>query len=75
MPDEEAIIRTLENEFPAISSEAFAAARERVLASGQSVLQAENGVIYEVFPDGRKIERKRIEPPTKVTRGSKITIR
>jgi len=34
-------IQQLENQFPAISGSAFADARERVLASGQSVLQSE----------------------------------
>lgn len=51
-------IQKLENKFPEVSSSAFAAARERVLASGQSVLQSQDGVIYEVFPDGRRVEVK-----------------
>ena len=42
---------------------AFAAARDRVLASGQSVLQSEGGFIYRVFPDGRKELVKQIDPP------------
>lgn len=73
MSDQE--IQKLENQFPAVSGSAFAAARERVLASGQSVLQSEDGVIYEVFPDGRKELVKRIEPPTSVTPGAKYTIK
>jgi hypothetical protein len=48
-------IQKLESQFPAISGSAFAAARDRALASGQSVLQSQDGVIYEVFPDGRKV--------------------
>jgi len=68
-------IQKLESQFPPISGSAFAAARERVLRSGQSVLQAENGVIYEVFPDGRRVERKRIEPPTQFSVGSVFTIK
>jgi hypothetical protein len=75
MQDQEKDIELLENEFPALSSSAFAAARERVLASGQSVLQSENGFIYEVFPDGRRILRKTIEPPIFVVPGQKIIIR
>jgi len=63
-------IQKLENEFPALSGSAFAAARDRVLQSGQSVLQSENGVIYEVFPDGRRKEVKKIEPPTHFVTGS-----
>ncbi len=68
-------IQQLESQFPAVSGSAFAAARERVLASGQSVLQSENGFIYEVFPDGRRVAVKQIEPPTQVVSGSIYTIR
>jgi hypothetical protein len=68
-------IQNLESQFPSVSSSAFAAARERVLASGQSVLQSHDGVIYEVFPDGRRVEIKKIEPPTQFVSGSIFTIR
>ncbi len=68
-------IQRLENQFPPVSGTAFAAARERVLASGQSVLQSQDGIVYEFFPDGRKVEVKKIEPPTPVVSGSIITIR
>jgi hypothetical protein len=68
-------IQILENQFPAVSGAAFAEARGRVLASGQSILESKDGVIYEVFPDGRRIEVKRIEPPTPVVAGSVLTIR
>jgi hypothetical protein len=75
MSDQEKNNELLENQFPAISGSAFAAARERVLASGQSVLQSEHGNIYEVFPDGRRNLVKTIEPPTFVVPGRRITIR
>jgi hypothetical protein len=68
-------IQKLESQFPAVSGSAFAAARKKVLESGQSVLQSEGGIIYEVFPDGRKIEVKQIEQPTPVVAGSIYTIR
>lgn len=68
-------IQQLESQFPLVSGSAFAAARERVLASGQSVLQSQNGVIYEVFPDGRRVEVKKVEPPTEVKAGVVYTIR
>ena len=68
-------IQQLESEFPAVSGSAFAAAREHVLESGQSVLQSQDGVIYQVFPDGRKEAVKKIEPPTQVVSGSVFTIR
>ena len=74
MPDQENNMQKLENQFPAISGSAFAAARAQVLASGQSVLQSEQGVIYEVFPDGTRRRVKEIEPPIPVVRGSKIQI-
>jgi len=67
-------IQNLENQFPAASGSAFAAAREQVFASGQSVLQSKQGVIYEVFPDGTRKRVKDIEPPTPVMPGRKITI-
>ena len=74
MPDQENDMQKLENQFPAISGSAFAAARAQILASGQSVLQSEQGVIYEVFPDGTRRRVKDIEPPIPVVRGSKIQI-
>ena len=51
------------------------AADEKVLASGESVLQSEGGFIYRVFPDGRKELVKQIEAPTPVTPGTRFTIR
>jgi hypothetical protein len=64
-------IQNLESQFPAVSGSAFATAREQVLKSGQSVLQSENGVI----PDGRRVEVKKIEPPTHFKTGSTFTIK
>lgn len=75
MADQTNNIESLETQFPAVSGSAFTAAREQVLASGQSVLQSEQGVIYEVFPDGRRVQVKKIEAPTPVVSGSKINIR
>lgn len=68
-------IQKLESQFPAVSGSAFAAARDRVLASGQSVLSSEDGAIYEIFPDGRRLLVKHIEPPTQFQPGSIFTIR
>jgi hypothetical protein len=75
MPIPENEIEILESQFPLVSGQAFAAARERVLASGQSVLQSEGGAIYRVFPDGRKELVKQIEAPTPVTPGTTFTLR
>jgi hypothetical protein len=46
-PKSEAELQLLESRFPSVSGSVFAAARERVLASGQSVLQSEGGSIYD----------------------------
>ena len=73
-PKSEAELQLLESRFPAVSGSVFAAARERVLASGQSVLQSEGGSIYEVFPDGRKVFVKAVEPPIRVTSGRKFSL-
>ena len=75
MANEKNNLEVLENQFPAVSGSAFAAARDQVLASGQSVLQSEQGFIYEVFPDGRRVLVKTIEPPSSAEPGSKINIR
>ncbi len=74
MADQENNIEILESQFPSISGSAFAAAGEQVLASGQSVLQSEQGYIYEVFPDGHRVRVKKIEPPIPVVSGRKITL-
>jgi hypothetical protein len=68
-------IQKLESQFPAVSGSAFAAARGQVLASGQSVLQSEDGFIYEVFPNGNRKLVKEIEPPIQFAFGQVFTIR
>lgn len=75
MAVEDKDIETLESQIPKLAASAFAAARERVLASGQSVLQSEYDSIYEVFPDGRRVLVRRIEPPIVALPGMKFTIR
>jgi hypothetical protein len=67
-------LERLEGLLPPASGVAFAAARERVLASGQSLLQSEGGIIYEVFPDGHRRFVKAIAPPITVVSGSKIIL-
>lgn len=74
MSDEEKAIQSLETKFPTLSGSAFVAAREQVLASGQSVLQSENGFIYRVSPDGLKVLVKQVEPPTEVVSGTRYSI-
>ena len=75
MSDQEKKIVELETLFPTASGVTFNEALNQTLASGQSVLQSDQGVIYEVFPDGTRKRVKEIEPPTTVELGKKIVIR
>jgi hypothetical protein len=68
-------IQQLENQFPAVSGSAFPAAWQRVLDSGQSVLQSQDGTIYEVFPDGHRVAVKQVEPPSHFASGSVFILR
>ena len=74
MSDDEKNLRLLESQLPLVSGSAFAEARLQTLAAGQSVLQTEDAVIYEVIPDGSRIERKRIEPPRRYVKGTVIDL-
>jgi len=74
MPLTEEEIDTLEARFPLLADVAFARARDEALAAGLSVLEAENGVIYEQFPDGRRIPIKRIAPPVHYPPGTVFRI-
>jgi len=69
MLDLEDELDQLEKEFPAKADEAFAKARAQALAAGLSVLEAEDGFVVRVHPDGRKEKVKQIEPPIQARRG------
>lgn len=73
MSDEE--IQKLESQFPALSGEAFAAARQQALDAGLSVVESENDCLYEIFPDGRRTFVKKISPPTLLWAGSVYEIK
>jgi len=75
MSEDEKNLRFLESQLSLVSGSAFAEARRQTLAAGQSVPQTEGAVIYEVFPDGSRIERKRIEPPRHYAKGTMIELR
>jgi hypothetical protein len=75
MADQENSIRDLESKFPAMSGIAFTVACQQALASGKSVLQTDQGVLYEIFPGGRRRRVKDIEPPTPVELGQKRILR
>ncbi len=70
MSEDEESLRFWESRFAFISGAAFFEARRQTLAAGLSVLESQNGVIYEVFPDGTRIERKRIEAPKRFAKGT-----
>jgi hypothetical protein len=70
MSDQEKEIQALEDQFPALAASAFAAARESALSAGHSVVESENGRLYEVFPDGNRVLIKKIAKPKRVVRGS-----
>ncbi|MGD0959496.1 MAG: hypothetical protein ABSB19_06790 [Methylomonas sp.] len=59
-------IEFLENHIPDIADAAFKQAYWQALATGSSVLVAEDGQIIEVFPDGGRKVIKQIAKPTKV---------
>lgn len=67
-------IEQQEADFVNRSDEAFHAAYKQAMAAGISVLMAEDGVIYEIFPDGRKIKQRTIAKPTSRPKGTKIRL-
>ena len=71
MPIQEEAIQYLEAHIPELAESAVTQAYWQALADGSSVLESENGVIYEVFPDGTRNILKTIEPPTPVSIGEK----
>lgn len=71
MSIQEEAIQYLEAHIPELAESAVTQAYWQALASGSSVLESENGVIYEVFPDGTRKPVKTIEPPTPVPVGEK----
>lgn len=75
MSDPEKTMIYLEEQIPALSASAVTVAYLQTLASGQSVLESDNGGIYEVFPDGTKRLVKQIPAPTPVEVGRKLRIR
>ncbi len=75
MPISEESIRFLEEHIPELAQSAATQAYWQTLASGNSVLQSENGVIYEVFPDGTRTIVKKITPPTPVKVGEKRVLK
>lgn len=66
MKPSEEIVDHLEAHVPKLAHAAVTQAYCEALAAGHSVLIAEDGVIYEVFPDGTRKAVKHTEPPVAV---------
>jgi hypothetical protein len=71
MPTSEKSMQFLEEHIPELAQSAVTQAYWQTLASGNSVLQSDNGKIYEVFPDGTRTLIKTVTPPTSVSPGEK----
>lgn len=74
MTEQKDDIEFLEEHIPELAEAAVTQAYWQTLASGSSVLESDNGVIYEVFPDGTRKAVKTIEPPIPVVKGEKRLI-
>jgi hypothetical protein len=70
----EKAIDYIEQHLPELMATATKQAYWQTLASGNSVLIAENGKLMRVQPDGTKEYIEDLEMPLKVKKGSKITI-
>jgi hypothetical protein len=64
-------IQYLEKHIPELAESAVTQAYWQSLAAGNSVLESENGIIYERFPDGSSKMVKKIEPPMIVAIGAR----
>ena len=74
LPIDEQQMERLESNFPAASGVAFANAYQQAIHAGLSVLVSDNGVIFEVFPDGTRKRIKTIAPPSATRPGQKLTL-
>ena len=64
-------IQYLEEHIPELAESAVTQAYWQSLAAGNSVLESENGIIYERFPDGSSKMVKEIQPPTPIAIGAR----
>lgn len=74
MSDEERALEELELELPRKAGAAFAQAYREALAAGYSVVVADTGGLYEVFPNGERRFLKAIEMPTPMKAGQPLSI-
>jgi hypothetical protein len=75
MSTPEKTMQYLEEHIPELAESAITQAYWQTLASGNSVLESENGVIFEVFPDGKRKIIKTTPPPTSISIGEKRILR
>ena len=67
--------KTQEEDIPYLAVEAIKEAFKAALQAGKSVLIADEGVLYEIFPDGTRTPIKPLKAPTPIRRGQTATIR
>ena len=75
MPIDEETMRFLEEHIPEMANSAAKLAYWQALASGSSVLECADGVLYETFPNGEKKVLKKMKPPTRVAIGQQFILR
>lgn len=75
MTPTEKSMQFLEEHIPELAQSAVTQAYWQALAAGNSVLQSENGVIYEVFPDGTRTAVKTLPPDSPVVVGETRVLR
>jgi hypothetical protein len=75
MSEQEKRIQDLEALIPAASGEAFAAAYQQAVKSGQPLVQTIGLAVCEVRPDSPPQIIKQLEEPLHVTPGTRVKIR
>ena len=74
MHDPEQSFKEQEAHFPRLSDRAFTIARQQALASGHSLVESSQGVLYHGSPDGARRVLRQLEPPTPVVPGTKLRL-
>ena len=74
LPIDERQMERLESSFPAASGVAFANAYQQAVQAGLTVLVSEDGVLFDVFPDGQRKAIKNIAPPSITRPGQKLKL-
>jgi hypothetical protein len=67
-------MRFLEEHIPILADAALKQAYWQALATGSSVLLCQDGVLYEMFPDGSKKMLKQLEPQLSVILGQRMEL-